>query len=446
MIAGASVRNTNHDDSVWRDVKQSDLTQADHLGARSDYLDNPDGQPEQAFPVVNGGQFRVNCEFSHFAYDDPILYPGVPGAAHLHMFFGNTYTNAHTTQETLEDSGSGTCNGQELNRSGYWVPAMFDGEGNVRTPERIVIYYKGEGLANGQHPEGGKGFALPESVYPNCCGAKPYERGMRNISPSPRSVPEVPTGEGGDGGAVNYKCTSNFSGYQFADGVNEIPTCDGDYYQTVFNAPYPATRTVLEMNIKFWNCFDPAGSVTDWESWKPAGAGRGSWFFSNCSDAYDIGGPVYDHFPSFEYFVNYVVEPGEDTSGWFLSSDVDPLSVTSPSGGELDLAGGAAHHGDAWWAWHPETNKQWIENCVNYSYIAFQTTPVATGCGTGYLTDGGPDGQNPYPGPALKFRPQFDTPGTVDKYPAALVFSELCAPLNPGREFINPESAAYCKP
>ena len=453
MIRSASVRNTNHDNSAYRDVKQSELVQANHLGPRSDYLNDP-GQPEQSFPVVNGGQFRTGCEFSHFAYDDPILFPDQPGKAHLHMFFGNTDTNAYTTQETLEDAGSSTCNGQELNRSGYWAPAMLDGDGNARIPERVIIYYKGEGLANGMHPEGDASFGLPAGVWPDCCGSKLYERGMRNIAPNPDSVVEVPNSQGGTQGAVNYKCSNNFSAFQFADGINDIPNCDGDYYVNTFGAPYPATRVVLEMNIKFWNCFDPNHSPadnqgrpeTDWEAWKPAGPGRGQWFFSNCSDAYGIGGPIYDHYPSFEYFVNYVVEPGEDTSDWFLSSDVDPLSVTNPNGGTRTNPGGAAHHGDAWWEWHTETNQQWLDNCVNFSYLAFTTTPTATGCGTGYLTDGGPDNNNPLPGPALQFRPQFDTPGTVDKYPLSQLFSELCLPLNPGRGFVNDESAAYCNP
>ena len=36
------------------------------------------------------GAFRTVCEFSHMAFDDPIVYPGQPGRSHLHVFFGNT--------------------------------------------------------------------------------------------------------------------------------------------------------------------------------------------------------------------------------------------------------------------------------------------------------------------------------------------------------------------
>ncbi len=35
------------------------------------------------------GAIRVSCHANHFNFDDPIVYPGQSGKAHLHMFFGN---------------------------------------------------------------------------------------------------------------------------------------------------------------------------------------------------------------------------------------------------------------------------------------------------------------------------------------------------------------------
>jgi hypothetical protein len=92
--------------------------------------------------TVGDGQFRAACQYSHFAADDPIVYPGQPGRSHLHMFFGNTAVDAFTTTRDLVDSGGGTCNGFELNRSGYWTPALLDGRGNAVVPEMIILYYK----------------------------------------------------------------------------------------------------------------------------------------------------------------------------------------------------------------------------------------------------------------------------------------------------------------
>src|SRR5262245_35670801 len=47
------------------------------------------------------GAFRFICNVSHLLPDDPIVYPGRPGASHLHVFFGNTMANAYSTYETL---------------------------------------------------------------------------------------------------------------------------------------------------------------------------------------------------------------------------------------------------------------------------------------------------------------------------------------------------------
>ena len=91
------------------------------------------------------GNFRTFCGFSHLSYDDPIVYPGQPGASHLHMYFGNTGANAHSTYQSLRSSGSSTCQGGPLNRTGYWVPAMHNAAGRVVVPEYFELYYKGNG-------------------------------------------------------------------------------------------------------------------------------------------------------------------------------------------------------------------------------------------------------------------------------------------------------------
>ena len=467
LIQSQSVRNDNLDDSPFRDVKQDELVDSDLYGAnnRLDYvgLKNPGGQPEAWFPTTQGGQFRTSCEFSHFGYDDPILFPDQPGAAHLHMFFGNTDVNAFTTQETLEDSGSGTCNGAELNRSGYWVPAMFDGNGNVRIPDEIIIYYKGEGLANGGPNGNNPNFPNFGGVFdgrPNP-GAQIYERGMRNIAPNPLTVPEVSSSDGGLQGTneVNFKCTDNFShSFGITTGVNNIPFCDGDSPAGggSCNPAGNQCRKVLEMEVKFWNCFptydetNPNAAsnpvVTDWTLWAPSGAGRGGWFFSNCTGR--GGGPTGDldnqeTYTNFSYFVNYRVDPGEDTSDWFLSSDVQPSTLTSAAPSLVASGPGSTHHGDVWWEWKDSVLQMALDNCVN-----FTNSPTASGCATGFLTDGGPRDGTPNPGPALVPREQFV--GTSDNenvtVPASQIFAELCQPLAPAHSFSVDAHAAYCTP
>ncbi len=89
----------------------------------------------------NVGAFRFICGPSHLGYDDPIVFPGQPGKAHLHQFWGNSLTNANSTYESLRRTGMSTC-GSPVNRSAYWIPAMMNGKGKVVTPDLIGMYYK----------------------------------------------------------------------------------------------------------------------------------------------------------------------------------------------------------------------------------------------------------------------------------------------------------------
>jgi len=95
-------------------------------------------------PAGDGvGAVRTVCTPSHYNYDDPLVYPYQPGAAHLHMWFGNTAGNAFLTADNIRDVGNSTCLGGIANRSAYWVPAIIDAtDGAVINPTRMHVYYK----------------------------------------------------------------------------------------------------------------------------------------------------------------------------------------------------------------------------------------------------------------------------------------------------------------
>src|SRR5690606_7057081 len=59
-------------------------------------------------PQGRVGQFVTGCAYSHTAPDDPIVHAGFPGRSHLHDFFGNTSTDAHSTLDSLLE-GETTC-------------------------------------------------------------------------------------------------------------------------------------------------------------------------------------------------------------------------------------------------------------------------------------------------------------------------------------------------
>ena len=129
---------------------RSDLTA---LGVAHPDFTEPADRPDNG-PQPTEGQFRILCQWSHFGYDDPIVKPGQPGAAHLHMFWGNTSTDADSVSNVpsnpanvheLAERGGGTCQSFELNRSSYWMPALLDGPAaprNVVIPDEMVVYYK----------------------------------------------------------------------------------------------------------------------------------------------------------------------------------------------------------------------------------------------------------------------------------------------------------------
>ena len=406
LIKNASVRNRNLDNSSFRNTAMAHLPigpESPLLGSRLDYIrgedgsipGNPGGNPEPNFAARNVGTFRISCEFSHFAYDDPLLYPNQPGAAHLHMFWGNTDVNAYSTYNSLRNSGSSTCNGMELNRTGYWAPAMFDAQGNVRIPERIIVYYKGYGLARGA-----------SQVYP------PRAAMIIDDTVNRRS-----NAEGGAEGEFNFLCSDQFRGARTPASMT-IPICGLD------SSPW---RRTLEMHVKFPNCWNGQDAANP-DNWLLAR--YGSWFYSNCE--YD-GNKT---FPNIHYIIAYPLEPNETTAGWYLSSDVDPINRN------LSKAGGSTIHADWWGAWHPTINRRWINNCVNLKkdFDGDGEDDIDHGCGFGYLSDAGPDDNNPFPGPALKYRQQYTGP---IKVPARTLYQDLCPK---GSAIGSAAAAAYCQP
>lgn len=92
------------------------------------------------------GAFRFTCGGEGpLRKDDPLVAPGRPGAAHLHLFWGPVDIDARTTMDSLAGSvGNSNCNygSKTLNRSAYWAPILLDDQGFARRPDWIAVYYK----------------------------------------------------------------------------------------------------------------------------------------------------------------------------------------------------------------------------------------------------------------------------------------------------------------
>jgi Domain of unknown function (DUF1996)/F5/8 type C domain len=85
-------------------------------------------------------EFQADCSVNHDAPDDPIVFPGLPGASHMHTFMGNATTNANSTIASLQ-AGSTTCLAPG-DKSAYWMPTMYIGNTPVEPIGPQTIYYK----------------------------------------------------------------------------------------------------------------------------------------------------------------------------------------------------------------------------------------------------------------------------------------------------------------
>ena len=227
-----------------------------------------------AMPTPSGdgvSAFRTVCTYSHMNTDDPIVFPGQPGAAHLHVFWGNTAVNASSTASSIANTGNGTCRGGTINRTGYWAPAVIDTKtGAPIAPELIHVYYKSGYLG-----------VRPEQV-------RPMPAGLRVVAGNAKS-----TGRQDNAG---WKC------WNVGASKPTIPTC--------------ATGDYIAMSVEFPQCWN--GKDLDSADHKShlayATPGRG------CPAAYPVPLPV------ISFNVLYPVKSGTDSSGWRLSSDVYPAS------------------------------------------------------------------------------------------------------------------------
>jgi hypothetical protein len=84
-------------------------------------------------------EFNASCTVSHSKPDDPIVFPGMSGASHMHTFLGNNSTDANTTTMTLLANAGSSCKPGE-DRSAYWVPELQE-NGKAVNPHGVTVYY-----------------------------------------------------------------------------------------------------------------------------------------------------------------------------------------------------------------------------------------------------------------------------------------------------------------
>jgi hypothetical protein len=214
----------------------------------------------------DSGAFRIICTPSHMANDDPIIYPNQSGASHHHTFFGNTLTNAASTNATLASTGNSTCNGGIMNRSGYWIPSLIDTSTNTPlVPLYTLIYYKTDRAAY---------VTMPPA-------------GLRMIAGDAKS--KVPQREG----LVRFTCNDEYDSRK-----QHIPAC--------------ATGQTMQALLNFMNCWD--GKNLDSPNHKDHMAYSGSFGTANsCPTTHPV------RIPDITFIVHWKVTG--DATKYRLASD-----------------------------------------------------------------------------------------------------------------------------
>ncbi|QQS25815.1 MAG: DUF1996 domain-containing protein [Actinomycetota bacterium] len=254
------------------------------------------------------GNFRAICEYSHLAYDDPIVYPGQAGQSHLHMFFGNTLANANSTYESLRTTGSSTCHGGPINRSAYWMPALIDASGKVVTPDYLIVYYKGSIGAGAQYQ------AQIRAI-------RSMPAGLRMIAGYDMANPSTPT-------HFSWACESGGASSQ------QIPNCGSGVRGRLVDVPYvlgrpqPRQREPSQPSrLPQRRSSHRAPVVPGHASGDAARVHVGAWFSHD-----------------------------GNSRNWHLDSDQMP---------GMTHANGSTFHSDWFGAWDPTIQDTWVAKCIN---------------------------------------------------------------------------------
>jgi hypothetical protein len=131
-------------------------------------------QPKAVAPgTTRVPEFHTDCTVANSGPDDPIVLPGMPGASHMHTFFGPK-VDAFSTNEKLLASATTTCNAPGDN-SAYWVPELQK-DGKPVPFKSMRIYY-------------GSRVKDPSSV-------KPFPPGLRVVEGDAKRQVDTPKGAG----------------------------------------------------------------------------------------------------------------------------------------------------------------------------------------------------------------------------------------------------------
>jgi len=300
--------------------------------------------PSNAEPRSWKGIVRINCDFSHSSYNDPIVFPGEEGAAHLHRFYGNELLDHTTTMESLIATGSSTCQGNNINRTAYWIPALLAPLYNQQTKERQLDdngnpAWQAVPAVVGNNEEAHEVFYYSAGID-DLEAIEPIPPGLRMIAGEATTKP----GREQDASIVRWHCQS----WESTDAGNPL-----------WSATIPECRAPdrLRMDIFFPSCWN--GRDLDSANHKSHMAypvRDENTRLSSCPASHPVAivRPSYHY--AFGVLPNVYDPETKSSTGWRLASDDYEVTDINP--------GGLSLHGDWFNAWHPTIMEAMLETCI----------------------------------------------------------------------------------
>ncbi len=319
-----------------------------------DFIDINEGNDATCLHGTGEGKLRFNCSHSHLSYDDPIVFPGQPGAAHLHNFYGNDLADANSTYETLRTTGTGSCEGGPLNRTGYWFPAMIKPASagfpipKVVKPSWITIYYFQESSDLDDYVS--ENPAYPHTTF----GLQGFPNGMSMVfgweHTHPIQDPPYPVwGREADPGGARQNTLRDL----YALGGEDEAQPSG-YYDNIF------------ARIDSPSCWDGENLTV---------TGGRTHLAYQIQDGYSHAICPASHpyrVPRLTFIIAFSNQGPEDWKDWYTSVD-------RHTGHNLD--GGHGFHADWWGAWDGTIQNIWETNHLALGTTSAELADVASSSG-----------------------------------------------------------------
>lgn len=332
------------EDGTYGDTITVDWTVDSLLLSDHDDLVQTNVSPSPVDEASWRGIFRINCDFAHSSYNDPIVFPGDENAAHLHRFYGNTDVDHDTTLATLYQQGESSCQGNLLNLSSYWVPALLAPDydeisGQRKLDEQGDPAWKAVPAVVGNDDEAHEVFYYSAGVD-DLNSIQPIPAGLRMIAGDNSTQP----GEEQSSSVVRWHCQSwesdDASNPQFSA---SIPVCE--------------EPDRVRLDVFFPSCWN--GTDLDSDDHKSHMAypeNTGGPEGVHCPDSHPV--PVVRVSYHYAYGVKPDVSDPESASsrGWRVASDM--YTVTDEASGGLSI------HADWINGWHPTVMQTILENCI----------------------------------------------------------------------------------